>query len=312
MSTSFKPAVRENFGIVLGLAGGTGSGKTKSAFELAAGICGDKPFAVCDSESRRARMYADEYKFDHAELRSPFRPQSFTEKILEADKLGYPAIVVDSFSHEYAGEGGLLDWHDENVAATVLRMKAAADRGGYPFDELKAEGKANFDAWIEPKMAHKEMVQKILQVKAHLILCFRAEGNKTVVRPIESATGVQGWVPVTEKNLPYELLASFLLVSDRPGVPIPIKLNAQHRGMFATDKPITRDSGRQLAAWAGTTKKVEPSANLRAGLALIASAVSIEELAKSGPAMAELSAEEKSVAKEAYRVKHAQLKASEV
>jgi hypothetical protein len=29
-------------------------------------------------------------------------------------------------------------------------------------------------AWIEPKMAHRKMVTRLLQVRAHVILCFRA------------------------------------------------------------------------------------------------------------------------------------------
>ena len=69
--------------------------------------------------------------------------------------------------------------------------------------------------------------QKLLQVRTHLILCFRAEpkiemvkdGGKLVVRPKESLTGKDGWLPVCEKNLPFELTASFLLTSDAPGHP---------------------------------------------------------------------------------------------
>jgi dephospho-CoA kinase len=64
MSFSFRPGVRENVGLLIGLAGGTGSGKTYSAMELAAGISGDKPFAVIDSEARRALHYADRFRFD--------------------------------------------------------------------------------------------------------------------------------------------------------------------------------------------------------------------------------------------------------
>jgi hypothetical protein len=87
-------------------------------------------------------------------------------------------------------------------------------------------------AWIKPKMEHKRFVTRLLQIHAHLILCFRAEekieiakeGGKTVVRPKQSLTGLDGWVPVAEKNLPYELTLSLLLTADQPGVPKPIKL----------------------------------------------------------------------------------------
>ena len=120
-------------------------------------------------------------------------------------------------------------------------------------------------AWIKPKMASKHMVQKLLQVRAHLILCFRAEEKIEMVRgddgkmkiiPKVTPTGLSGWVPICEKNLPYELTASFLLTADAPGVPKPIKLQEQHRALFPLDKPITEESGRLIAAWAAGGKPV--------------------------------------------------------
>jgi hypothetical protein len=114
-------------------------------------------------------------------------------------------------------------------------------------------------AWIKPKTAHKQMVQRLLQVRAHLILCFRAEpkiemvrgaDGKMEIREKQSLTGLHGWIPICEKNLPYELTASFLLMADKPGVPQPIKLQQQHRALFPLDEPITEASGVRLAAWA--------------------------------------------------------------
>lgn len=121
MGYAFKRAIRENVGLLIGLAGASGSGKTFTAFRLASGICGDKPFAVIDTESRRALHYADQFKFDHCELEAPFRPQAYMDTIVAADKAGYPVIVVDSMSHEHAGEGGLLDWHEELLNEFVKR-----------------------------------------------------------------------------------------------------------------------------------------------------------------------------------------------
>ena len=112
------------------------------------------------------------------------------------------------------------------------------------------------------------MVQRLLQVRAHLILCFRAEEKiemvkdatgKTEVRKKITATGIDGWVPITEKNLPYELTCSLLLLPARPGVPLPIKCQEQHRALFPLDQPITEESGRQLAAWAAGGAAVTPA-----------------------------------------------------
>lgn len=246
MTFTFRKAIRENVGLIIVLSGGTGSGKTKTGMEIAAGIAGEKPFAVIDTEAGRAKHYADEYTFDHGDMQPPFSPKAYEEAIVAADKAGYPVIVVDSMSHEHAGEGGLLDWHD----AELDRMAG---------DDWKKREAVKMAAWIRPKTQHKHMVQKLLQVRAHLILCLRAEEKIEMVRgedgkmkitPKKTATGLDGWVPICEKNLPFEATASFLLMASNPGVPLPIKLQAQHRSLFPSDKPITRDSGKRIAAWA--------------------------------------------------------------
>ena len=241
MTFTFRPALRENVGLLIGLIGASGSGKTYTAMRLAAGIAGSKPFAVIDTEAGRAQHYADAFRFDHGDLKPPFRPDAYADAIKAADEAGYPVIVVDSFSHEHAGEGGLLDWHEEE------------------FQRMGGRDSVKMTAWIKPKSAHKKMVQRLLQVRAHLILCFRAEekveiikdeNGKTKIVPKKSPTGIHGWTPICEKNLPYELTASFLLTADAPGVPKPIKLQAQHRELFPLDKAITEQSGARIAEWA--------------------------------------------------------------
>jgi hypothetical protein len=103
-------------------------------------------------------------------------------------------------------------------------------------------------------------------VRAHLILCFRAEekieiikeDGKTKIVPKQGPTGLLGWMPVCEKALPFELTASFLMTHDAPGVPKPIKLQEQHRALFPLDQPITEDAGRAIAEWSTGTSKVSP------------------------------------------------------
>lgn len=240
MTFTFKPAVRRDVNLLIGLAGGTGSGKTFTALRLATGLAMGQKFALIDTEAGRANHYADQFAFDHGDLRAPFRPDAYVEAIQAADDAGYPVIVVDSMSHEYAGEGGILDWQEEE------------------FQRMGGRDSAKMASWIKPKMSHKQMMQKLLQVRAHLILCFRAEpkieivkeGGKTIIVPKQSLTGLDGWIPVTEKNLPFELTVSFLLTADHPGVPKPIKLQEQHKPLFPLNQPITEESGRLIAAWA--------------------------------------------------------------
>jgi hypothetical protein len=234
MTFAFKPAVLEQIGLIIGLAGGTGAGKSCSALRLATGMAGGKRFAVIDTEAGRAKHYANAFAFDHGDLKPPFRPQAYAEAIHAADEAGYPVIVVDSMSHEWAGEGGILDWQEEELD----RMAK---------DDWQRREACKMAAWIKPKMAHKQFVQRLLQVRAHLILCFRAEekvemvkgsDGKMKIQPKQTLTGLDGWVPICEKSLPFELTASFLLTASKPGLPLPIKLYDQHRALFPLDRPL--------------------------------------------------------------------------
>lgn len=241
---SFRPAARESVGLLIGLAGASGSGKTYTAMRLASGIAGDKPFAVIDTEAGRAKHYADMFKFDHGDMRPPFSPMAYSDAIKAADAAGYSVIVVDSMSHEHAGDGGILDMQEAE------------------FQRMGGREAVKMASWIKPKGEHRKMVSRLLQVRAHLILCFRAEekiemvrvDGKMEVRKKMTATGLDGWVPVCEKTLPYELTASFLLMASNPGVPLPIKLQEQHKALFPLDKPITEESGRKLERWASGAK----------------------------------------------------------
>ena len=268
MTFQFRPATRQNVGLLIGLAGGTGSGKTFTAMRLAHGIAGDKPFAVIDTEAGRASHYADQFLFDVGELKPPFSPTAYEEAILAADSAGYPVIVVDSMSHEHAGDGGILDMQEAE------------------FQRMGGRETAKMASWIKPKMAHKQMMQKLLQVRAHLILCLRSEQKIEMVKvdgkfqivPKQSLTGLDGWIPVTEKNVPFELTASFLLTADAPGIPKPIKLQQQHRDLFPLDQPISEESGRRIAQWAsgGTAPADESELHLKA----IRTAATMEALQK--------------------------------
>ena len=83
MTFTFRPAARENVGLLIGLSGSSGSGKTYTAMRLAHGIAGDAPFAVIDTEAGRAKHYADQFRFDHGDLKPPFRPDAYAEALRE-------------------------------------------------------------------------------------------------------------------------------------------------------------------------------------------------------------------------------------
>lgn len=312
MSFNLRPAVRENVPLLIGLAGGTGSGKTFSAMRLAKGLSGNQPFAVIDTESGRAKAYAEDFQFDTGELVAPFTPDSYLQAILSVDsQKKYPVIVVDSASHEYAGEGGILDWQEEELTRMVGN------------DYQKRES-CKMASWIKPKMAHKAFVNKLLQVRSHLILCFRAEpktemvkkNGKMVVQAKEGLTGLEGWFPICEKNMPYELTAYFLLMAAQPGVPHPIKLMARHREFFPLDQPITEKAGEALAVWArgGQVAVAQPDTlseeACRDLLIAIESATTLEELKQYGEAAKRAPAASQAMLRDMYMIVQKKIKAA--
>lgn len=242
-SFSFRPATRENVGLLIALAGASGSGKTFSALRLARGLAGGGKIAFIDTEARRGLHYADRFEFLHADIRPPFRPENFLEGIRAAEAAGAAVVILDSFSHEYDGEGGILDW--------------AA--------ELEGRGVKPPGNWKDPKLGHKRLMNALLQVRCHLIFCLRAdekieivrENGRTQVRPL-------GWMPICEKRFMFEMTASFTLTPDRPGIPqysLPHKVQEQHRGMFPEGEPIGEKAGEALRAWAaGGTSPAAPQA----------------------------------------------------
>ncbi|HEY8751627.1 MAG TPA: AAA family ATPase [Tepidisphaeraceae bacterium] len=232
MTFQFAPAKREQVSLLIALAGASGSGKTYSALRLARGMVPSGKIAFIDTEARRGLHYAEEFDFLHSDMRPPFAPVRFMEGIAAAEAAGAEVVIIDSFSHEHDGIGGLIDWADRLAA-----------------DGVKLPGN-----WKEPKSGHKKLMNALLQCRASIIFCLRAdekieilrENGKTVVRPL-------GWMPICEKRFMFEMTASFTLTPDRPGIPhfdLPHKLQQQHRAFFPEGKPISEESGRMLAEWA--------------------------------------------------------------
>ena len=231
MTFTFSPAERRNTHIMVALAGASGTGKTYSAMRLASGICGDKPFAVIDTEAGRALHYADQFRFDHVDFGPPFSPERYTEAVKAAVGAGYDAIVIDSMSHEFEGQGGLME------AAEQSNMKGPG-------------------AWLKPKQRHKKMMNEFLQVRSHLIFCLRAAEKIDMSKKDEKGRVIvesKGWVPIQEKTFMYEMTASLTLSPDHPGIvdmTLPHKMQDQHRMAFMPGRHITEEAGLHLARWA--------------------------------------------------------------
>ncbi len=118
-------------------------------------------------------------------------------------------------------------------------------------------------SWIRPKGEHKKLVSRAVQCRVHLVICLRAQEKMKIVKDTDGKQKIiasaerpvsERWEPICEKRFPYELTASFVLTPANPGVPVPVKLQDQHRPFFPLEKKIDEAAGAALAAWAHGNK----------------------------------------------------------
>lgn len=246
-----KPATREPVPLFVGLYGPSGCGKTYSALRLATGIqrvSGGEIFVI-DTEAKRSLHYAELFKFRHVEFKAPFSPLDYLAAVEHCVKKGAGVIVVDSFSHEHEGPGGVLEWHEQEVQRLSKAWKTSED-------------KTNIPAWGEPKKARRKLINTLLQMQVNAVFCFRAK-EKIKIKTGEKPKQL-GWMPIAGEEFLYEMTTNALLPPGSKGVPrwagqekgeeMMIKLPEQFRSiLLARTEPLNEDIGEQLARWAAGT-----------------------------------------------------------
>lgn len=249
---TFSPARRARVGLSLAIAGSSGSGKTKSALEIATGLAGpDGKICVIDTEGRRALHYATQYKFDHLDFQPPYTPERCTQAITEAQNANYDVVIFDSASDEYEGEGGIIDIHD----AEARRMATYDGK----LQEWKIEA-MNAPAWKAPKLRHKTtLIRRIRAYPGFVIFCLRAE-EKVRFEKVKQENGREktvivqaGWMPICEKRFMYDMTLSLTLAPETKGKPrfdLAHKVTDDHLPFFPEGEFIGRFAGEQLRAWA--------------------------------------------------------------
>lgn len=245
---SFGPVQSSARKVIAGLAGGTGAGKSYSALELGTGLVADPAtqLFLIDTEFGRASHYANDFAFQYGELGPPFRPERYIEAIDAAIDAGAKCVIIDSLSHMWEGESGLLDWHGE------IALKMA--RG----NEDRAEA-YNFPAWRLPKQELQKFTLYLQRCPVHLILCMRAKPKSKMVKAVKDGRSFTeivdaGLQPIIDTATPYEATFLAMLTHDKPGVP-----HWTHKALASYlqpifdggNKPLSREHGRRLAEWCG-------------------------------------------------------------
>ena len=187
----FQKATRAQLKARVALEGPTGAGKTWTALEWATVLAAGAPIAVIDTERGSASLYSDRFEFDVVTFEPPYEPQRLTHILKAAETHGYAAVVIDSLSHFWEGEGGTLDMVD-----------AAASRSGGN----------QFAGWKVGTPALRHLVDTMLGLDAHVIATMRSK-MEYVLSENERGKKVPqkvGMAPVMRAGVEYE----FTLVGD--------------------------------------------------------------------------------------------------
>jgi hypothetical protein len=235
----YAPAKRGASNLLIALCGTWGTGKTRSALEIAVGLADGGLICVADTEHGRSLAYAERFNFKHLPLTEPFRPELFEAAAVVAQKAGAKVWICDNFSWEHIGPGGLLQWHE----AELTRMAG---------DNYTRREQLKMTAWIAPKAAHGAMLQRFWQLNCHIILCIQAKKKIAIVKNDKGKMEPKdvGWQPNCGEDVPYAMTTAIMLHPGKPGIPTIIKPNEFLDPYIPLDRPLNADVGRAFAAWA--------------------------------------------------------------
>src|SRR5262245_4626145 len=217
----------------LALVGVAGSGKSIGAINIALGM--QRKFVVIDTENTSADLYAPLGDYDVLELEKPYTPERYVEAIHHCESLGYELIIIDSLSHAWSGEGGVLEMHDRATQAST--------------------SKNSYMAWGKVTPEQNKLINAMLQSKCDIIVTMRAKTHYDVIdeggrkRPVKV-----GLAPVQREGMDYE----FTVVLDIDKESHFYSASKDRTRLFeGNHAKISKETGEKLIAWLNDGKPQE-------------------------------------------------------
>lgn len=223
----FRKAQRKQAKLKIGISAPSGAGKTYSALLMAYGICGEwEKIAVIDTENGSAELYSHLGGYSVCSITPPFTPKKYIDSIKEAVNAGFEVLIIDSLSHAWNGEGGLLEMQDRAVKAS--------------------KSGNSYTAWREITPEHNRLVDAILQSDIDVIVTTRAKADYVITDDNgKKSIKKVGLAPVFRDGLEYELTVFLDLSQEHIAT-----ASKDRTGIFDGQnfKP-TVETGKQLSLW---------------------------------------------------------------
>lgn len=220
-----RKAERKQARLRLALTGVSGSGKTMGAINIARGLGGR--FAIIDTERKSADLYSHLTDFDIFDIEKPFTTEKYIEGLRACEEAGMDIIIIDSLSHVWAGEGGILDIQEKITKASP--------------------SKNSYAAWSEVTPLHNKLVNAILQSQAHIIVTLRSKTHYEVINSNGKMKPVKlGLAPIQREGLDYEFTTVLELDKDSKFY----RSSKDRTGLFENQNElITIETGEKLLKW---------------------------------------------------------------
>lgn len=222
----FQKAERKKSWLKFAITGPSGSGKTMSALRLMRGIVGTEgKIALIDTEHDSASLYAHVTNFDHLNIDPPYTTEKYEAAIKAALAFKYDALIIDSITHAWAGEGGLLD------------QKEAIDSRGGKGDQNK------YTNWSTITKKHENFKAWIMKADVHMACTMRSkqdyvlgQGNK----PIKV-----GMAPIQRDGMEYEFTTVFDIAMNHTAMATKDRTTLFDQKIFI----ITEEIGQEIMKW---------------------------------------------------------------
>lgn len=245
-----KKAKREQIKVPIMIAGASGSGKTVSSLLIAKGIVSKMHpdlsdveqwdcIGVIDTEHKRSLLYADSTvanvgigEFLHVDFEPPFTVGRYFEAFNALKQSGADVIIVDSITHAWSGEGGILE------QVELIQ---------------KGNPKQKMMAWNKVKPLEKQFMNLLTGNSVYVIATARSKqaydisnvGGKTQVVKL-------GLKPDQKDSLEYEFAISLQIDQDHIA-----EATKDNSNLFNAPFVITPQVGETIYEWSSEGIDVE-------------------------------------------------------